>query len=175
MAKKKTKKQLEHEKLMAKADAYEIASEAILDMLWLYTLDDGTVVNIMTEEVETFDEKILKRHTRQHIATINRRSEMELDLLTGNTKVAQYFFEKFLNEKGLDFVAYGIEIENGSKLKEIPDYYAWTIIIACPENEEYNYELKSKYYKNRNLGLMELIMILSNNNKYIPYLGVIDM
>lgn len=142
-------------KTLNKAKSYDALTNQVMFILGMVTKEDGTVVDRETLLPITINDRICKRCLVDYPVTINPRlNEMELDLLTGNINILQNIFEDYLDKNNISYVGYGSTIKKGSKLKEIPNEYSWELII---DNDEEDKSYESKFYKNRNLGLIEIL------------------
>lgn len=142
-------------KTLKKAEAYAAITNQVMFILGMVTEDDGRIVDKETLAPITINDRVCKRYLTTYPVTINpRMNEMELDLLTGNINILQNIFEDYLTKNEISYVGYGYSTKKGSKMKEIPNTYSWELIIDNDEDEK-SYE--SRYYKNRNFGLIEII------------------
>lgn len=147
-------------KTLKKAEAYAAITNQVMFILGMVTDDDGTVIDKETMLPVTINDRICKRYLMNYPVTINPRlNEMELDILTGNINILQYLFEDYLEKNNISYIGYGCSTKRGSKFKDIPNLYSWELVIDNSEDSE-SYE--SKYYKNRNFGLIDIILQLEN-------------
>lgn len=144
---------------LAKLKAYSAIYNTLLSVLNLITEKNGNIVDEDNHTPLIYNEKVVKRHNIINSNSyIDRRTEIELDLLSGNTKIMEFLFDSYLDNMEVCYLGYGSSFIKGSKKDEIPDKYKWAVVFENDSEEEH--EVTSNPYKYKNMGLIELIFKL---------------
>lgn len=142
-----------------KIKSYAAVTNTIFSMFDLDLGEDNIVIDVDTRQPVLYNNKILKRHTLKKIANI-QKGELELDFLTGNTKILEFFFEMYLDKNEIDYKGFGFSINKGKKSKGTVDTYSWCLVLDNESDD--TIEVESDYFKHKNIGLIQILFQLES-------------